>query len=478
MQHNASNSALSDQLMAAAVVSVNQARKASEEAALNAQDQALKLAFEQMQKVRDFLGNPAGILGSEKTKHGEIAEQLEVGVRRAKDALNGQDFSATFDGVGRTAPMDYKILGIDVQSKFINGVNKTLDHVLGHMNDYPEFGRDGSFYHIPKDLHEVIQQVRSGNTGELSEKTVKAVLEKVKEIEKLTGLPYDDVVKPGISTYSEVQQGKAFETVERHENDLKNENEKLKDQISDDHKANLTDGLKAAAGAAAVGGAVSLVGGLISKYRKEGKKPFKGQLTGKDWKALGLDTAKGAAVGGVTGGVVYGLTNWAGMAAPLAGSFVTAVKGLAPLVSAFQAGEISLDTLLDQGTIVCADVAVVGLCTVAGQALIPIPILGGVIGSIAGKILGSIVAGKVSAAAVELEKRTNDMLNALDASYKRLIEELDSKFDELGNLAKAAFDLDNNKRLLELSVEFAQKNGVPEHQIIKNHDDLFAFINS
>lgn len=478
MHSNSSNSTLSDQLMAAAVESVNQTRKASEEAALNARDQILILALEQMQKVRDFLGNPAGILGSEKTKHGEIAEQLEVGVRRARDALNSQDFSATFDGVGRTAPMDYKIDGIDVQSKFINGANKTLDHVLGHMNEYPEFGRDGSFYHIPKDLHEVIQQVRSGNAGELSEKTVKAILEKVNEIEKLTGLSYDDVVRPGVSTYSEVQQGSAFDTVERHENDLKKENEQLKDQIRDDHKANLSDGLKAAVGAAAVGGAVSFVGGLISKYRKEGKNPFKGQLTGKDWKDLGLSTAKGAAVGGVTGGVIYGLTNWAGMAAPLAGSFVTAVKGLAPLINAFQAGEISLDTLLDQGTIVCADVAIVGLCTVAGQALIPVPVLGSVVGSIAGKVLGSILAGKVSAAAAELEKRTNDMLHALDASYKRLVEELDSKFDELGNLAKAAFNLNNNKKLLELSIEFAEKNGVAEHQIIKNREDLFAFMES
>lgn len=478
MQSPPSNSALSDQLMAAAVASVNQARKASEEAALNAQNQALNLAFEQIKKVREFLGNPAGILGSEKTKHGEIAEQIEVGVRRAKDALNGREFSATFEGVGRTAPMDYKIFGVDVQSKFINGVNKTLDHVLGHMNDYPEFGRDGSYYHIPKDLHELIQLVRSGDPSELNEKTVKAVLEKVKEIERLTGLPYDEVVKPGISTYSEVQQGKVFETVERHENDLKNENERLKDQVRDDHKANLADGLKAAVGAAAVGGAVSIVGGLINKYRKEGKNPFKGQLTGDDWKELGLDSAKGAAIGGVTGGAIYVLTNCAGMAAPLAGSFVTAVKGLAPLVSAFQAGEISLDTLLDQGTMVCADVAVVGLCTVAGQALIPIPILGGVIGSIAGKILGSILAGKVSAAAAALEQRTNEMLNALDASYQRLVEELKRKFDELGNLAKSAFDINNNKKVLELSVEFAQKNGVPEHQIIKNHDDLFAFMNS
>ncbi|WP_228059651.1 hypothetical protein [Plectonema radiosum] len=105
-------------------------------AALERQDSAFTKAIEQIDQVRDFIGSPEHILGNNQTKHGEIAEQVEVGIRNARDYLRQQAPSATFDGVGRTASEDYLIDGIQVQSKFINGVNKNLDHVLDHMRKY------------------------------------------------------------------------------------------------------------------------------------------------------------------------------------------------------------------------------------------------------------------------------------------------------------------------------------------------------
>ncbi|MGQ0516579.1 hypothetical protein ACT453_38070, partial [Bacillus sp. D-CC] len=67
------------------------------------QDEAFYLAFQQVNKVREFLQDPSKILGSDKTKHGEIAEQVEVHVRNAYKILKGMNPLATFDGVGRTA---------------------------------------------------------------------------------------------------------------------------------------------------------------------------------------------------------------------------------------------------------------------------------------------------------------------------------------------------------------------------------------
>ena len=41
-----------------------------------------------MQKVRDFIASPGNILGSMNTKHGEIAEQVEVeGLRNSEQAI-------------------------------------------------------------------------------------------------------------------------------------------------------------------------------------------------------------------------------------------------------------------------------------------------------------------------------------------------------------------------------------------------------
>ncbi|MGQ4648456.1 hypothetical protein [Lyngbya aestuarii] len=115
------------------------------QASLDSQDAAFAKAIEQVAKVRDFVGTPEHILGNNKTKHGEIAEQVEVGIRNARSYLRQQTTNATFDGVGRTAPADYLIDGIQVQSKFINGVSNNLDHVLKHMGKYGNFGRDGSY---------------------------------------------------------------------------------------------------------------------------------------------------------------------------------------------------------------------------------------------------------------------------------------------------------------------------------------------
>ena len=96
--------------------------------------EALSTSLQHIENVRDFVSDPRAILGSIQTKHGEIAEHIEVEIRNARDVLNHIKPSATFEGVGRTAPEDYLIGASQVQSKFINGAGKSLDHVLEHLN--------------------------------------------------------------------------------------------------------------------------------------------------------------------------------------------------------------------------------------------------------------------------------------------------------------------------------------------------------
>ncbi|MGP1385161.1 MAG: hypothetical protein ACTS2F_16475 [Thainema sp.] len=173
------------QIIGGVVAAQNQQRWTDLRASLGNQDQALADALQQIQKVRDFIGKPENILGNVSTKHGEIAEQVEVGVRNARDLVDQRPPSATFEGVGRTAPADYLIDGNEVQSKFVNGVTKNLDHVLKHMDKYQRFGRDGSYYHIPCDHYEVIKKVLNGESVDgLADKTVRKIQAKIQEIEK------------------------------------------------------------------------------------------------------------------------------------------------------------------------------------------------------------------------------------------------------------------------------------------------------
>lgn len=116
----------------------------------------LDKALQCVDNVRDFVGSPEHILGNPKTKHGEIAENVDVWFHNADQIMHNQKADATFEGVGRTVAADYKVHGVDVQSKYINGANNSLSHVLKHMEDYKgnyeAFGKDG-YYVIPKDQY-------------------------------------------------------------------------------------------------------------------------------------------------------------------------------------------------------------------------------------------------------------------------------------------------------------------------------------
>lgn len=466
---------IKDQISGGIVQSINQSRVEDELAKIASQDVAFEKAIEQIDDVRNFLGSPQNILGSNLTKHGEIAEHVEVGVRNAQAVLYRQDMTATFDGVGRTDATDYLINGVDVQSKFINGINNNLSHVLDHMEKYPDFGRDGSYYHIPKDSYETIAKIMGGDNCGLADRTANAIRDKVHLIENQSGQSFVTVVQPGVSNYADVQQGQVHSALDKHEYDLKHENDRIKDQIVQDHQPNLQEALNVAAIAGVVTGTLSFATSIYQKY-KQGKNPFKGEFSSEDWKDVGIETAQGAGIGAVTGTAIYAMTNYASMSAPFAAAIVSAAKGVSSLVSRLNAGEIDFDQFVDLGMIVCADSAIVGLATLAGQTLIPIPIVGAVIGSLAGRILAEFSIGRSAEVARRLKKEMDDFLKMLDKKLQEIIRKIDYEFDQLGAMTVAAFDLNLNRQLLLSSVQLAQAYGVSPDKIITNHDQLDDFM--
>jgi hypothetical protein len=464
-----------DQVSGSIVQTINEARIQDEIIKITAQDAAFTKVIEQIDQVRHFLGSPENILGSELTKHGEIAEHVEVGIRNARAALSQQAMPATFDGVGRTAPTDYLINGVDVQSKFINGINNNLNHVLEHMEKYSYFGRDGSYYHIPKDAHETISKIMAGENGGLAEKTANSIREKVHLIEQQSGQSFNAVVQPSVSNYADVQQGKVFATLDGHESELKQGNEKIQDRIIQDHQPNLQEVATAASMAAAVGGALSLATSVYGKY-KQGKNLFKGDYSPDDWREVGIETAKGAGIAAVAGGSIYLMTNYASMSAPFAAAVVSAAKGVSSLVNQLNAGEIDFDQFINMGMIVCSESAIVGVATVAGQTLIPLPLAGAVIGSLAGRILAEFATGKTAKVAKRIRQEMDNFLEMLDEKLQYVFQTINAEFDRLGNLTAAAFDLDRNRALLNSSVQLAQAYGVASGQIITNHSQLDDFM--
>ena len=463
----------------AAIDAADRANRLAE--VLTNQERNLLDAWREMQNVRNFVGSPENILGSSTTKHGEIAEQVHVGVRRAIDVLYGRTPSATFDGVGRLDPVDYREAGVDIQSKYYNGLRNTLDGVSEHASKYPNFASGDGRYHIPRDQYQQIEELRQTDQIDgLSEKSANAIRSKFDEIQQATGRSSDELIQPGEGTYAEVQQGRVHDTLDDRENRLVQENDKLKQEARAEHDPSLAGLGNAAAIGAAVGGGVRFGQAIWVKCR-DGKNPFKGEFSTQDWKDVGVATAKGAGGGAVAGSALYVLTNATDLTAPFAGALVSGLIGVGDLLRQYHSGKIDGDQFVELSHIVAADAAIVGLAATAGQVLIPIPMLGVFVGSLAGKFVASAIKDGLGEAEAELiarleayEKRA---LEQLDEKCRAEIKKLDAYFGSLERLARNAFDEKRNTKLrLEASIQIAEAVGVPNSDILRTTNDLDTFI--
>lgn len=215
-----------EQAVAAWITHLNQVRLDELIAKLNQQDINLEEALKELDEIKKFLGNPSHILGSASTKHGEIAEQMQVHIANARRVIQGLGKNHTFDGVGRTAPEDYLRDGQQVQSKFYNGLRNTLfgkHALLEHLETYPDFIKNGGSYDIPKDQYDQMLKLLDmykNNPSKLSTSEYN-LAKKIDELLKGNGLELGKDINPSVVDYGEVQQGTANQTVNNEEKILR-----------------------------------------------------------------------------------------------------------------------------------------------------------------------------------------------------------------------------------------------------------------
>lgn len=471
----------------------------------NAAMKALQEAISYIEKARDFVspGNLSHILGPNATKHGEIAENLEVNFRNGRNVLRHLKAVAQFlmEGKDRIGPTDFVVDGTPVQSKFINGdefsaPNKSLTHVFAHLKKYPGYATDASpygfpgqkgVYFIPKDQYETLQKVITGNTEGLSYRTVKTCKALVSRIEEETGRPITDVVKSGVADYKDVQLGRVDATIdaeersyyEAHEEEsrqIRKEDEQQREKAQHITDASWREAFKAAGVGAAISGVFSAGSSIFLKMKK-GKRIT--DFTLDDWKDVGLDFAKGGLKGGISGVGIYGLTKLAGISAPLAGSMVTMAIGITSLFIDYQQGRISQNDFADASLALSIEAGLAAFGAVLGQLVIPIPEVGGIVGTIAAQITYKYVAeicGKSEGRLVALlERNINNYKAKLNLESQRLVEKVNSYYDRLEELIEKALSLEPDV-CLGGSVELARLVGVDENLIIADTSELDVFM--
>lgn len=451
---------------------------------LLAQDINLEDALRELQKLKNFVANPEHILGNIKSKHGEIAEHLQVNFANARRIIDGLPPEYTFDCVGRTAPEDYLFNGIKVQSKYLNGLLNTLRNkngVLGHLMEYPNSLNEGYIYHIPKDQYDKMISLLSMSDEEVNKasKEVRDVIQKLREFQEQTDIDLSgDVIQPAIGKYDEVQLGKVDDTIDKEEKSIKEKDKENRDKAHEESKPSREEGLKAAAVSAAIEGGMSFCLGVAMKL-KSGKKLS--DFTLKDWKDVGIETAVGGGKGAIRGAGIYTLTNFTATPAAVASALVTATFGVAAQARLLRQGKISNEDFIVNSEVVCLDVTVSAISSLLGQIVIPMPVLGAVIGNAVGMFMYGIAKDNLSKYEQSLIANfTNDIqqLNEqLDAEYIAFVELLKQEFAKFESILELAFDPAVNKAFAG-SIAMAQYVGCDKNQILWNKQDVdHYFIN-
>jgi len=466
-----------EQATAAWIGHLNQVRVDVMMERLGQQDLNLEEALKELSELKEFVGNPNLILGSPLTKHGEIAEHVQVNFSNARNLVEGLKRNHTFEGVGRTAPEDYLRNGQMVQSKFYNGSKSTLDAVREHLEKYPDFVKNGGSYDIPKEQYNEIVRVlklADSNPSALSKADWKLV-NAAKAFQDKTGLDFQNDVNPAVTDYKSVQQGKIDETIKQEENHIKKKDEEQRKQIIDDGKPTFKEGAKAAAVGAALEGGVAFCMAIAGK-RKEGKQLS--EFSEADWKDIGLETGKGVVKGGIRGGSVYVLTNFTATPSNVASAYVTAAFGVAAQADAYRKGEISKEDFVINCETVALDVTVSAIASAIGQVVIPIPVLGALVGNVAGEFVYGLCkqyAGEKEAIVIADYRKQMLVLNQkLDEQFRQLMMEIECVMRRFSTLEAMAFDEDFNKAF-EGSVMLAREVGVEEKKILKTKADIDAF---
>lgn len=465
-----------EQATAAWINVLNQQRINELLRALDAQDISLEQALAELQKLKDFIGDPEHILGNAATKHGEIAENAQVYISNARKLIEGLAKEYSFEGVGRTAPEDYLRNGQPIQSKFYTGAagNNTFRAIKEHLEKYPDFIQNGGKYEIPKDQYEKIIELLNKKSSELS-RSEATLVKAIREWEKANSISFSDKVNPSVVNYSDVQQGTINDTVQKEETSIKEKDQKRRDEAYHKSKPSMKEGAKVTAVSAALEGGVAFCTN-VAKKRKEGKKLS--EFTADDWKEVGIDTGASTVKGGIRGAAVYALSNFTATPANVATGLVTATFGVTAQAKLLREGKIDNEEFLINSEALCLDVTISTVSSLLGQVAIPVPVLGAIIGNVAGMFLYDIAKNQGLKQEQSLiagyQAEITALIERLDEQNRALLRLLESNLKRFKSMLELAFDSDINTAF-DSSIKFARFNGVAEEKILKTKSDIDAF---
>ena len=419
--------------------------------------------------------------GGEYGGHGFIAEFAEAGIVNARRAFEG--LNPIVKVLNDNGPADLLIGRNTIQMKFYNNLRDELAQSFHYSAKMKMM--------FPKDHVLVYEKIMAGakevefNGKKLSIKQITDILQMINDITESKGLTsykswmkssvlnYDDAKRNSINKVLDLEKIKIDKKVKVKRRELA----KKKILAKKNSLPNLREANKIAKNTFLLQGGLALMSAVYGKY-KEGKTIFEFEQS--DWLDCGLETVEGAVKGCISGYAIYGLTNVFKMSAPNASAFVTASYGMVDIITKLRTNEITEDEFINFITINTLDTTLATIGSCVGQTLIPVPVLGAVVGSIATSIIWEIGKGILSDREQELiqnyRENLDNHIKNLDDKYKIIFNDIMDKYHKLGRLQDYSFDLSINTRLrFEYSIELAEYIGVSDDEILHDLSEIDSY---
>jgi hypothetical protein len=470
-----------EQAVAAWIDCLNQVRFNELINSLNRQDGNLQDALDSLRSTMDTIKDNVIEVGrgGERGIHGFIAEVAEVGIGNARKAIHGED--RIYDWINDNGPHDIQIGDMLYQMKFARGGGCfSLNAVAAHLEKYPDYLERGNKYIIPKDFYEKVRELLALDESQAARLTSSGEGPSRKEWQRVRDffdqhdIAIDDI-EPSQLDYDEVQQVSIVQTMDNEEAAIRREDERLRGKAYEESKPTLGQAVQATAASAAVEGGTAFAMAVAKKIR-EGRQLR--NFTPDDWTEIAKASGSGMIKGGIRGASIYSLTNFTATPGAVASSICTASFGVAEQAHKFRNQEIDEIELIKSSEIICLDAAVSALSSAIGQAVIPVPVLGAVIGNTVGTVIYQAAKDHLSdyeqKVFAEYAERQKQLDAELKDEYELLLDQIQIDMAEYINLLEFAFHPDL-LQALDGSIKLAEALDVPQSEILDTPKKLDAY---
>ncbi|SDB54296.1 hypothetical protein [Butyrivibrio sp. INlla16] len=428
-------------------------------------------AFEEIHELIDT--NRGGLKGM----HGFIAEAAEVGIGNARENIKGNPDIYTW--LNDNGVSDLLRGSTEIQQKFYQS-DLSLGAISRHLEKYPDYLKGGAKYQIPKDQYEKIKELLSVSKEEANKMPTSDGTFSLKQWKMVheffeKGKITIDDVEPSALEYKEVQRNQIDTTLDEEREALKEIDAKRRVEAREAAEPSLQEGLKATAVSAAIEGGVALTSAIIKKKRSG--KAIK-EFSQDDWIDVFKEAGIGTVKGGIRGSSIYALTNFTATPAAVASSFVTASFGVAEQAHLYRTGELDELQFINNAELLCLDAAISALSSFVGQAVIPIPVIGAVIGNTVGSTMYKIAKDGLSQKEQQLIKEYNDEVDAfqtkMNDEYIKYVNRLREEYGLYMEILEQLYSV-NVMEAFEGSAKIAQFYGVPTEEILDTKEKVAAY---